>query len=435
MSGPKLSEAELARIREMEEERRRLCQDVAREIEKFKRHLSDLNMLIHKAVLVNDEDAVSDVVATLNAYQKKVKKCMEKLEKTAGVSNNETIREALQEAYFDHDAFEILMSESDQTVTDCRKKITKEFLKKMAAARKSANQKSVGRNSKTEAEREIISKEFLNSEKERIDLLLDQLEKRAESVFLSKEAVGKLRRRISEITNDTGRDNYSMYEELNRIEITMIEPFERKVKRLEKEADELDIKLSAELATYHRICREVGVEPKKFRFSKESIEEIRYACAELLDQCDLGADISALMKGIKESLTALGYNYIGEKEENRDLYRQIYGIHDNIILHVIYDSTGRVTMEVAIRDTVSRSPQPREKEGIVKEQKKFCGDYEKIFNVINQRGIALRKKAEMPCDPAFARVIDSTEFTCAEKAEEDYYTFYADRTAKYLRSN
>ena len=429
MSGPKYSEAELAMMRAIEEERRRLCQDIAREVERLKRCLNDIKNLGKKAVLVHEEKEVSGIITKLESYQEAIKKEVGVLESVVGSRNNDTIRNALEAADFDYDSFDKYMSESEKKIMKCREKRIEKHLEKIAQIR----QKSIQTAETGETEkREIIPKEFLDSEINRIKLLLDNLDKRADAVFLSKDEPEKLRDCVMAVLDDTERDNYSMYEELNRIEINKIEPFERKIKKLEKEADELDRKLSAELATYHRICAEIGVEPKKFQFRKESIEEIRYACAELLDQCDLSVDLSALMKGIKESLTGLGYSYLGEKEENRDLYRQIYGIHDNIILHVIYDSTGRVTMEVAIKDNISRVPQPREKEGIVKEQEKFCKDYEKIFDAVNRQGIALRKKAEMPCNPAFAKVINTSEFTCPEQSTDDYYEYYSDRTTKYL---
>ena len=106
---------------------------------------------------------------------------------------------------------------------------------------------------------------------------------------------------------------------------------------------------------------------------------------------------------------------------------------ENAVLHVIYDSEGKVTMEVAAADDTDREPHPREVDTIVKEQEKFCDAYESVFERINEKGVSFRKEMMCPCGPEFAQVINVSEFE--KSADEEAQTFdemYADRKTKYL---
>ena len=179
--------------------------------------------------------------------------------------------------------------------------------------------------------------------------------------------------------------------------------------------------------------------PKKFAFEEASIEAIRYECAGILAGSTQNGDLRILMKNVRESLVKLGYSYLGEKEEDRDFAREIYRIHDDVILHVIYDSTGRVTMEVAVEDEKDREPHPREVEKLVKEQVNFCSEYEKIFHAINEKGLAFRKENMYPVSPDFAQVINTSGFVNAgagsaagAAAVDDYFEMYGLRESKYL---
>ena len=246
-------------------------------------------------------------------------------------------------------------------------------------------------------------------------------------------AAREIAKELREILSDEEKDTYSVFIEVHRLDVRKIRPLREQIEDMEREADALDELLSAELARYHMLCMEAGINPKKFPFRQESLEAIRYECGKLLAGRSENSDIRLLMKRVRESLSKLGYEYLGEKEEDLDFYREIYRIHDHVVLHVMFDSTGKVTMEVAVEDDRDRLPHEREVEMLVQEQVKFCDEYEKIFQLINEQGMLFQKEAMFPPSPEFAQVINRSEFACEKDAAGDYSCdMYLDRKEKYL---
>jgi hypothetical protein len=404
----------------------------------------------------------------LSRDAEEIKASLERMQTVMQERNNEEMRDVLQGVSA---RFAPLDEELIGTESFVRKVKEEYFVKMMAGAKKtaeaggddsaesegaegsSADGETVSGGLTTDWESKIAAFEDLAKEEAaRVLHFIQSLCERAEAVGIKEDEASALLTNVEELVAE-GRDAFSLYEEIHRIDVMQIRPLRDVIEKEEKRQDELDERLSAELSKYHVLCREQGIEPKKFAFAEESVEAIRYECAGLIQKGSAQSDLRILMKNIRESLVELGYSYLGEKEEDRDYAREIYRIHDDVILHVIYDSTGRVTMEVAVEDDKDREPHPREVEKLVKEQVSFCTEYEKIFHTINQKGLEFRKENLYPVSPDFAQVINTSEFVRAEAGAggatvagtgsatvagagaDDYFEVYGSRESKYLATS
>ena len=446
MSGPKISEAELKRLRMIEEERRKLFQELVAIRDEMKRNAKDASDIQSMMVCVYGMEEIRKKSKKLSEIQNEIDHSLSRVEEVLRSTDNEQIKKEIKKLSA-RDKDSAAIREVRSFVVSVREKhIEEQIAKVKAASQKSlqqAEEKSTGSGmSYAEYVKDIFPDGFVTSEQARILALLAELKERAEAVekFKKKEERGVLtgrhaetEKKVKELLEDTGRDNFSMYEELHRLDVMYVRTLRDKIEKAEEEADRLDRALSEELARYHALCAGAGEEPRKFAFEWESVQAIRYECGRLLSEETDDGKIRALMKNVRESLKELGYVYLGEKEEGICFYREIYRVHDNVILHVIYDSDGKVTMEVAMEDDCDRVPMPREIDEQVKEQQNFCSDYERIFDAINAKGIGFKKDTLFEPDPAFAQIINTSDFN-RETVEEknDYYDYYADKTQKYL---
>ena len=447
MSGPKISEAELKRLRMIEEERRKLYQELVSIRDEMKRNQKDASDVQSMMVCVYGNEEIRKKSKKLSEVQNAIDHSLVEIEDLLRSRDNEQLKKEIKK-FQTRNKDSATIREIRSFVAGVREKHIEEQLEKVKAASKKslqqANTNSSGNGGMSYSEyvKDIFSDEFVRSEQARILSLLAELKERAEAIekFKKKEERGELtgrhaetEKKIKELLDDTDRDNFSMYEELHRLDVIYVRTLRDKIEKAEEEADKLDRALSEELARYHALCDQAGEEPKKFAFDWSSVEAIRYECGRLLSEENDDEKVKALMKNVRESLTELGYEYLGEKEEDICFYREIYRVHDNVILHVIYDSEGRVTMEVAMEDDCDRAPLPREIDQQVKEQETFCDAYEKIFDAINAKGVGFKKDTIFAPDPAFAQIINTSDFKKAPaETASDYYDTYANKELKYM---
>lgn len=434
MSGPKvmtLSEDEIRRreeqekLRREEEERLLLVQEKIRESEKANRllySLSDFQKKLAQVIHIKEAEAISiNITKQVDALQK----LLANWNSVLSTKNNKAIKEYINNLHILTRNTKTTMQAFEKDISDVRTHYIEDLMK--TVSQKTGKKKKEANPIVPEIPQSVISSEF-----NRLKDLLESIEQRGKRVRFSPfpDAEAILMDLKKSVTNGK-REAFMDYEEIHRIDVFQIRPLLDKLEKKEKEYDLLDSKLSKELAIYHALCKEFEIEPKQFLFAEESILEIRSATAEIIQRENPFFCCSEYMEKMRSLLSGMGYSYIGEKEEDRKIYRQLYHIHDNVVLHVIYDSTGRVTMEVALEDDHSRMPLKHEVEQMVKEQISFCNGFSTIFREIETSGLALDKAMLYPADPSFATVIDSSGFDKVADNSADYLMFESTET-KYL---
>ena len=280
-----------------------------------------------------------------------------------------------------------------------------------------------------------VPETLIRQEKERLEKLVQNIEDRAKRIHAIPNAdYTALRKEIRHILGTGKRERYMIFQDLHQFDVQRIQPLLGKLEDAEYDYDQLDTELSHELAAYHAVCSEYGMTPQRFPFCPQSVQDIRYATADILHRQGLGFNCAELMAHVRKILSGMGYAYLGDKEEDRKVFRQIYKIHDKTILHVIYDSSGRITMEVAIEDDEDRPASDREIQQIVSDQGVFCESFEQIFNNLNVDGTHMKKEMMCPCGEEFAQIIDTSGFTRVPEEEIVIdYSMYESPDVKYLQ--
>ena len=453
MSGPKISVAELERMRKQEEEHRNLLQSIfrlqsifvrqeeaARQLEKMLNPISEQDGAgvfsdRLESVQVNIRKIGYNVTYTSKEFARKLEEESNEylgnvLKRLNGIvrENDELLKQA------DAVGDVIRRNYIEGVLEQYRSSFVEGVLDKYRVPSSEVFKGNSGDELKSEERESVL--EAVKSEADRISAELMLLQPRLRKVKISRADIERIRDHLNVSISDKNRDPEMIYQEIHRIDLFEFRPLRSRVEKLEAEADELDELLSSELAKYHVLCYEAGETPKKFAFRKESLTEIRYECGRIIEQRETeDIDVTLIMQKVRQSLLDLGYEYIGEKCESLKTYREAYRIHDNVVLHVIYDSNGRITMEVAIEDDCDRQPYQREIEMIVGEQESFCKSFERIFEAINQNGLALRKEQMFPCSPDFAEIINTSEFSGSEENSYDLYVDYRDYGHKYLEDD
>jgi hypothetical protein len=416
MSGPKISATEMKRLHLFEEERRRLLQSLVRlkeELKRRKREISNLSLML---IPFYSSAEAKEIGKELGKIEQAVEESLPRIEAALTDGTNIHMAEVLQQLLAKHDADEEILLMKEEEIYNLREQM-------------------LGGKSSAAPDSHVpeISIETAKGECKRILALVDELIDRATECNLDYTGLSEIRAEIEDLENDEGRDGFSLFTAVHHIDVMRLRPLRERIEKEEKRLDWLDEALSNELAKYHMLCQATDTEPKKFPFAEESIDAIRYECGRIISARGANGDVRLLMKKVRESLEELGYAYLGEREENLDFYRELYRLNEETVLHVIYDSTGKITMEVAAFDTKDRPPHQREVDRLVKEQEKFCTEYEKIFHLINAHGLAMKKEAMYPPSPDFAQVINTSEFDCSKahtkKISDD---IYMDRRTKYL---
>ena len=425
MSGPKITAAELEAMRKREEEKRQLVQAIYREanaLDRLDKTGSQLYVLLRP---IYEEPGVEQLAEGILDIQRQIRQIR------AGVSDCEhSQNEHLKEALSKLEGFKTRTAAALEQVRSESESIRERHFERALSQYKAPQSQAA------DGKKDAHARQCIADETKRLATALDMLEERAKAVNISTAEISKIRGRIAASVEDSDRPADMVYQELHRIDVFEFRPLRDRIEKMEAEADKLDAQLSLELAKYHTLCVEAGESPRKFPFSDASVNAIRYETGRLVDKLsNHTVDIPLMMQKVRQSLSEYGYEYIGEKCEKLQVYRELYRVHDNVVLHVVYDSEGHITMEVAVEDDCDRDPDAQETELLVQEQESFCEAFETIFALINERGLVLRKEHLYPCSPDFAEVINVAEFERAEAAYDATFDLYRDYHMKYLEED
>ena len=435
MSGPKVMSVE--EIRRTEEEREQLRQEQARREERMRlvqarfrkaevlaRQIGIAGELQAALLPVLEEPGAADLAANLAALERANRQAVDAWPAVEASDDNE----ALQRHVAGLDA---AIGEAEKRLSAARHPI-----EAMRMAYFDRMMKRVERQpgvSAQPAPAADVPEALLEGESRRLLGLLEDLRSRAGEADMDRAPLDALEGQVRQNLSDRNRERWMILEELHRIDVFRLRPFQAALERREAENDALDAELSEALAQYHSLCSLYRVEPRRFPFRRESLAEIRCACGDLMERFRQAEDCGAILERVQAALTGLGYRFLGEKEEDRRILRQVYRIHDRTVLHVVFDSTGRVTMEVGIEDDVDRLPYAREIGAIVEEQGAFCRAFEGIRQSLDGQGLTTRKELLCPCGAEYAQIINTSGFAGKEAGKSFDYGVYASRRRKYSR--
>ena len=438
MSGPKVMSAEEIRMMEEErerqrieqakrEERMRLVQAQFRKSDILKRQIGLANEMQAALATVIDNPDAAEISERLHSLTKVNQQAIDSWTAVEQSTDNDTLKHHV-------DKLDEAIAAGENYINSVRKPIEAmrtAYIDTMMSKAEKYRNTTVGYT--ITDEHTDIPEEALGNEAQRILAQISALKPRVVDAGLDMDALVAIEKQINESISDRNRERWMIFEEIHRVDVFHLRPFHATLERQEEENDALEAELSDALAKYHSLCSLYHIEPVRFPFRRESLDSIRYACGDLMERFSQTVNCEEIMKRVRAALSGFGYRYIGQKEEDRKVYRQVYRIHDNTILHVVFDSTGRVTREVAIEDNCDRLPFAREISSIVEEQGTFCRSFEKIFESLDAHGLSMRKDMMCPCGAEYAQIINTSGFA-KEQARDDFdYSIYSSRKRKYLR--
>lgn len=275
-------------------------------------------------------------------------------------------------------------------------------------------------------------KEKYNAEEKRLHSIIESLKERANNLDLDCKLLIEAEKSLLELRQSSIPIKEKV-KKLHSIDVRNIQVFEDHLEKAERDATELDSKISRELADYHALCSELGIEPQEFPFEAASIDAIRKACNALLAQEEWVLKRRYVLGKIRSYLNEKGYVYIGEKQEKTMFVRQVYRLGNDMVFHITFDEEGQVTIEIAKMDTVDRQPRNDEIDEIVTAQHASCDEIEKMFDALNEMGMRNTPVFSYHGGAGFAQVINISEFSCEDIAETDRAVTrkYRSRKMKY----
>lgn len=431
MSGPKTLSPEEIRMRQEAEERHRLAQEMYRQCETLRRNLATCDAALLQLIQCDMPEA-SVLSQRINEIRSHTNLEIADCALISETTDNAALRNRVTNLQTFIQQTEGVLPQLSTEAEELRMQSINSILQRISAE-SAAKQQTTYLFGSTAMVEPDVPEAVLSSEISRLQETLQLIKKRAERIgYPVSKRYNECHKDLSELAaSQNNRKRYMVFQDLHRLNLIHIKTLLSDVERAEEVYDKLDAALSVELATYHALCKEYGIKPQKFAFDEKSVQDIRYASAAILQTHGLEVDYKGTMQRIRESLSNMGYSYLGEKEEDRHVCRQIFRVHDQTILHVIYDSTGRVTMEVAIEDTCDREPQAREIKSIVNEQGEFCNSFDRILQGMARDGIHMRKELMCPVGEEFAQVINTSEFK--KVPEQKYYEDYSMYSAPLLK--
>lgn len=432
MSGPVILSPEQRRIRAAAEERLRLVQDQFRKAEAVKRGMEKTEDIQKLLASMAEDRKAAEISRELSEIYRRCRTALDRWKTIENTVDREVLRQYNAELDRLTKTVRPRMETLEREARRRRDAFVKEKLKAIPAAI-TALKETEGRQITVFAAPDIPA-EMVNVERDRLMDLIAKAESRAKRIHALKDRnFDDIREEIRSALGRGKRENHMIFQDLHQTDVMTIQPLLRSLEAAEADWDRLDQELSGELAAYHAVCAEYGITPRAFAFRSSSVQEIRYETAEILHRCAQAANCAEIMARVREILGSMGYTYMGEKEEDRRVLRQIYRIHDRTILHVIFDSTGRVTMEVAIAGDEDRTPSERETEQIVSDQGTFCGSFGKLLEQLNSSGMHMKQDILCPGGAEYAQVISTAGFTRAEEAQTEFdYSIYETPENKYL---
>ena len=256
-----------------------------------------------------------------------------------------------------------------------------------------------------------------------------ELRQRADIANYVDDAFERIERKLDQIRSHD-RDPAA----LHQLDVYDVQLLADRLRKYERDARALDEVLSRHLAVYDALCEETGMRPvDAFPFREESIREIDAACDELFKHREWILRRNQTLDRIHRYMKEKNLTYIGEKTEGARVVRRAYRLRDNIILHILYSSEGKMTIEIAMEDQVDRPPKKTESEQIVDAQLSSCQMLEEMFDRLNQAGLRYQRECAGKGGEQFAKSINTSNFVGGEAAtaQNSRYERYRSQKKKY----
>lgn len=432
MSGPKLSEYELAEIRRQaeiklieearlaaEEERRRqeearkermrleLMQVIGEKVENVKRLRSQIGEIEDYYETAGRIGDISEVVTLVNSLLEVADKALDLKKDYAA-----TLDSASKSAETLNKVEEKLKSELDNII-----KIREDWINKNTEAIR-AEIGDLFKKDHSKKQTEITEPQKLteddNKEKVFVEEGLEYLEQitseweNEAAIMAEAEGIKKVLENLSSLGDYRGAADYYRKKEKG---------LNNAIKELEAKRQQLEDEFEKAKISYEAMCEIANVMPMNLESLTASEETIRSLTEERIK---VEADFLALREKqiIKEELDAvmdeLGYDVIATKETTKKsgkvVNEKVFAYDEGCAINFI-EANGQLTMEVVGVDTSTREPSYEESVYLESEMESFCSLHKEIEEKLKQRGVVVKHRIQInPPSREYAQILNISEY-------------------------
>ena len=246
----------------------------------------------------------------------------------------------------------------------------------------------------------------------RLDELLDEAEGNLGFIVFDDDEKG-----LEEYRDIIRKCNKTISQELKKV-YKAIEKWHRRQEKADEKADRIQAIEAEEL--------------KKLEHKQEMlhIEEQNEAKNILMEY-----EREYIHDAVEEAMEEIGCELIGVKNgDNKEKQEEVFSYQEGVAIHVI-EQNCQITMEVVATDTVSRKPSESEQEMVQSLMYDFEGQYSKIQECLNRKGISPKSGSEMILPPSrsMVRVENISNYDTERSIAEE---IYCDKIAKtYIQKN
>lgn len=449
MSGPKVSQYDLAQQRKREQERKERERQ-QREAEKERRRL--------EAERERQRKIEEEINKRCKALDKKGKEMDSSLSSASKMIEQEKKRNQEREKE---------LASRQQEVVEVREKViraedmtkTENFDDILEEARK-----QVENSEETKADLEEFIKELVQEKQEKhslVDVYLTENQKEEEKEKSTEELefeklLFSMEEEYEEIVNDRAffrfhkdrvvqfeetckrQQEYRSYQILREVYFGEFNKIKKTREKWHKALETWREPFEEAYIQYRASCNLLGRKPEHFYLNPETVEEdirlLNQKTKELQEENLRIQESMEVTRIFNEVMEEMGYQVLGTKDITKKsggkVHNAVFSYGEGSGIHVV-DNGERITMEIVGLDDGNRDISPEEKEYLEEEQVHFCESFHEIEKELEKRGVVLKQRVRMmPPSQEYSTIMSMENYTMTEHKSKAKSLSKVDKKAK-----
>lgn len=184
---------------------------------------------------------------------------------------------------------------------------------------------------------------------------------------------------------------------------------------------------------YQVLCELYSHPIESFDVSDASLQLLQERIALMDKEAAEDARNAYISESVDAVMQEMGYDVLGfrevTKKSGRHFRNELFDYGEGVAVNVTYAQNGQISMEIGALDSEDRLPDDEETGQLCATMEHFCEDYDIIQQKLLERGVILARPDRKPPSPAYAQVINTSEFDMLRETQD----FQVKRTAKRPR--
>ena len=222
-----------------------------------------------------------------------------------------------------------------------------------------------------------------------------------------------LRHTAEEITDEDFRKNFYA--------MTVL-PFAKECRAYDDAYRKFGAEYRRKLCIYEENAKTLGIPAQPIPFSPEAIRLLDARIAETEAAIHAQEEQAYISRCVDEAMQELGYHVLGSRDvvrrSGKKFHNALYHFDEGTAVNVTYSNDGQITMELGGISAVDRAPTDAECADLVEDMESFCGDFQKIRQHLQQRGILVSRVSMLPPEEQYAQIFNVSDYTLQSSVTE-----------------